>query len=370
MGKVSFVLAIAVGLAACTCNEPTRTVVVSQPAEAPVATAQNHIMDAKAFNLGTVVALVKGNKVTDAKSLESVINDPSTGINNVDLDGDGNIDFVAVQEIQQANGKRFELVAYPSSRNGEGAVTIASIDLVLQGPQVVIQAGYPNYVYGYNSYYYHDYTMARDILFWSWVMSARPLYLARPYYSYGWGARPVAPYGTMMRTRTTYESRTRVSPVRAVAPPSHYSNVPRATRVPSQYARPAAPSGSNLGDRRGSIRSFQPTSPTAPRSKATGFMPSRPSAPASPGYRPSSPSYRPSTPSYRPSTPSYRPSTPSYRPSTPSYRPSTPSYRPSAPSYRPSTPSYRPSTPSFRPSGGGFGRPSGGFGGSGGGRRR
>src|SRR4051812_3110950 len=85
---------------------------------ATTAAAQNMLMDAEAFDLGQVVGLIKADKVADAQSLQTTINDPSSGNNNVDLDKDGQIDFIAVHEAQAAGGKKFDFIAYPSSKNG------------------------------------------------------------------------------------------------------------------------------------------------------------------------------------------------------------------------------------------------------------
>src|SRR5688572_12456526 len=109
--------------------------------------SRSYLMDSQAFDLQTVVGLVKDQKVKDADELQTVINGTS-GINNVDLDKDGQIDFVGVKETQaDGNARALDFVAVPSSRQGE-PVTIASISFSIDTTtnQLVVQGGYPDYV--------------------------------------------------------------------------------------------------------------------------------------------------------------------------------------------------------------------------------
>ncbi len=337
------------GIAGCNSSQPTyapRPPVVTAPQAPTTVVQQAPTISTESFNLGTVVGLLKSNQVSDADALQRIVNDPSSGINNVDVDGDGQIDMIAVQETQTGNGRRFEFIVYPSSQDGQNPTTVASVTLIVQGPQVVVQAGYPSYVAGYNSVYYNDYWTVRDILFLSWMLGPRPIYALRPYgyyrSYYHWGPRPVLAAPVLRSTRTTYETRTRVSPIRVSAPPPSYRGA-TATKMPSSFARPPAPTTSNLSDRSGQLRSFKVDS--GPKPQATGFMP-RPQAPAAPTVRSPAP---PSSPFKAPTAPTFRaPSAPTFKPTAPSFRapPPRPTFKPPAPAFR------APSRPSFRSSGG------------------
>lgn len=303
------------------CNSPSS----SYSQGAPQTTASS-TMSATDLDLSTISDLIRSGKATDANSLQSLINDPSSTINNVDLDKDGQVDPITVTETGTTNnGKEFSLVANPAT--GE-PTTVATINLTTNAQQqVVVQAGYPAYVTGYQDYYY-NYTVANNLAFMMWAMSPRPIWYPQPYRSYGW-YHPWHTYDTgyVTQHRTTYSTQLHVSPVPRSAPPSDYVQRAQAQRTPSTFAKPAAtPNTNNLNDR-ARARDFKVQDTSKPTQRATGFGATPKSTP-SPAPRVSPPS---STPS--PSRPSFNP-----------------------PSRTPS-PSVSPSRPSF---GGGSSRPSGG----------
>lgn len=306
------------------CNTPSGGT-YSQSAPQAGQTTATSAMSAQDLDLSTVSDLIRSGRATDANSLQTLINDPAATINNVDLDKDGQVDPITVTEGQTANGKQFNLVANPAT--GE-ATTVATINLTTNAQQqVVVQAGYPAYVTGYQDYYY-NYTVANNLAFMMWAMSPRPIWYPQPYRSYGW-YHPWHTYDTgyVTQHRTTYSTQLHVSPVPRSAPPSDYVQRAQAQRTPSTFAKPAAtPNTNNLNDR-ARARDFKVQDTSKPTQRATGFGATPKSTP-SPAPRVSPPS---STPS--PSRPSFNP-----------------------PSRTPS-PSVSPSRPSF---GGGSSRPSGG----------
>ena len=208
-------------------------------------TQQNFLMRAEAFNLGQVVSMLKTSQITDAASLEKVINDPSTAINNVDVDndgaGDGQIDFIGVQEAAAPNGKRYEFMAYPSSQQGKAdqkPVTVATVNVTVVNNMVTVNAGYPSYVHGYHEHYYNDsYRLARDMLFLSWMLSPRPFYISRPYYSAYWSPRPVFAPSYVTSTRTSYSTRTNSN----CTSPTPASSTTYPARASPSLGRPTLP---------------------------------------------------------------------------------------------------------------------------------
>ena len=209
-------------LAGCN-NHPAPTVTVVNEAPASIAPAD--------FALDTVVALLRSG-VTDGPSLEARINDPSTGINNIDLDKDGRVDYVNVEEAQIPSGKKMELVAHPSSNAGPDT-SFAAIRFAPGPAGVDVQAGYAPLVDPGGRYYYHD-TLASDLAFAAWLfLPSRPYYVSRVPVGYSYRGR--VPSSTFVQTRTTYTTTTKVSPIVAAPRPDTF-NAARLTSPP----RPAA----------------------------------------------------------------------------------------------------------------------------------
>lgn len=252
------------------------------------------------FALANVVALLRSG-VTDGQSLEASINNPSTGINNVDMDKDGRVDYVMVRESPTPTGKRMDLVDHPSS--GAGAdQPIASISFD-QGPAGVnVQAGYAPFIDPSGSLYYRD-TMPSNLAFATWLfLASRPAYYAPV--PIGYAYRSTLAPSVVSQTRTTYETQTKVSPVRTSPKPASFTtgitSKPQATVV--QGSGPKASTGTLSGNAAG-LSDFKVSS--GPKPAAAGFASpaTRPAAPApAPAARPSPVSVsRPSSP---PSSPS------------------------------------------------------------------
>lgn len=100
---------------------------------------------AEAFDLAAITKLIEANEVHDAKEIEEKINDPSTGINALDLDEDGVTDLVEVIESRDNSKATLELRAIPSSKLGddpkaqpehakEHGVVIAKLEILLNPP--------------------------------------------------------------------------------------------------------------------------------------------------------------------------------------------------------------------------------------------
>ncbi len=284
---------------------------------------RQYLLSAMDFDLESAIGLLRTNKVGNAQELEAAING-SSGLNNVDIDHDGQIDYIGVREQQNASGGReLWFVALPSSRNGD-PVTIAKVTFTDANNQVTVAGGYTSVVQDYNNAYY-SYSVPRgptfgQMLFYSWLFSPRPVYVYQPYY--GFTPRPILRGSVLSSTRTTYRQETRVAPVTRQAPPAGYTT--RAIeKIPSRYASPSAPApNSGVTGRASNMRDFQVRDSSRPRPNGTAFgaSPSTPPRIVNPpsSYRPSSPA-----PTYRPSTPTYRPSAPAPS-SRPSFR-STPS---------------------------------------------
>lgn len=143
------------------------------------------------FDLETVTFLVKKGKVKTAAELEKKINNPKEKINDIDVDGDGKVDFVKIVEVKQPDGVIvFELHAIPSSTKDEkAAIVIAYVNFTPDKTTnvLVVKATYAPVVVGYETIVY-DYTVpivvkndtvvvTGGVGFYGWLFAPRPAYV-------------------------------------------------------------------------------------------------------------------------------------------------------------------------------------------------
>ena len=106
---------------------------------------------AASLRLDAVVELVEGDSIADAKSLEVKLNDPEARLSAVDIDEDGEIDFIEVVEVRKKGKTTLELRAIPSSKKDEDvakvAVLVASVELHVENKQkVIVHATYTEHI--------------------------------------------------------------------------------------------------------------------------------------------------------------------------------------------------------------------------------
>jgi hypothetical protein len=183
MKKVLIVLGLIVVAAGCSQNPPQQNNVTIQ-SSAPAG-----------FDVNKLAQLVKTS--TDPQTLEKAINDPNNHINNLDLDKDGNIDYLKVEEPGQ---NRLNVVDDVSDAD---SVTVARINIEPnQGSNTADLSvqGNPNYA-GYNNYYHSSFTFT-DFLLLSYLMRPHPYYM--PMYHYGY----YPSYYTRVRTVSNFRPTT------------------------------------------------------------------------------------------------------------------------------------------------------------------
>lgn len=226
------------------------------------------------LHLEAVVALIEEDRVTDAEHLEELINSAKTGINNVDLDDDGFVDFVAVREVREHDTILFELIAMPSSDPDAEGLTIASIsfrELNGGGGDVEIVAAYSDYVEGHEETafasivqhpIYTDSYQPRGFIDWVYI-DYRPIYLFSPIYAF----TPVwytCAGTTLAQRRATFRRRCGLSRVPTCSRRTQWhatgTRTPprRVHRVPPKFAAPKV---------RRAPRSY-PVKPPSPRLQA------------------------------------------------------------------------------------------------------
>jgi len=129
------------------------------------------------FDVNKLAQLVKTS--TDPQTLEKGINDPKNNINNLDLDKDGNIDYLKVEE---ADKNRLNIVDNVSDGD---SVTIARVKVDPSADNSTADLsvrGNPDYV-GYNNYYHSTFSFT-DLLLLSYLMRPHSYYM--PMYHYGY----------------------------------------------------------------------------------------------------------------------------------------------------------------------------------------
>lgn len=286
----------------------------------------------------------------DLEDFEKRLNDPKTQISNLDLNNDGEVDYLRVMETAENNVHSISIQAV-LGKDQYQEVAVIDVEKDAKGATQVQVVGNVD-MYGPNYYITPYYPVVPVFFTLFWVAAYRPWY--SPWY---WGYRP--PY---------------FSPWRPYPPHIYRSNVHVHVNINNTYNRNNVRMNNrtNINTRDNAYfknnpdKSFNKRNPGASnRNELISDRKSRPTnrgVNSDRGYKSTGkPVQKPATkPAQRPSTkPNTRPSSkPSTRPSNskPTTRPSysKPSTKPSAkPSTRPSSrPSTRPSStrPSTRPS--------------------
>ncbi len=91
------------------------------------------------FDIKAMAELLKEGEVGSGEGLERAINAEETRINNVDVDGDGEVDTITLDESREQKGTIvFELRAIPSSTGArDEAVAIAKLGFTIEGEKAV-----------------------------------------------------------------------------------------------------------------------------------------------------------------------------------------------------------------------------------------
>jgi hypothetical protein len=147
------------------------------------------------FDVNKLAQLVKTS--TDPQTLEKGINDPKNQINNLDLDKDGNIDYLKVEE---SGPNKLKVVDDVSSAD---SVTVATINVQPDNSTNTANldvTGNPQYA-GDNNYYHSSFSFT-DFLLLSYLMRPHAYYM--PMYHYGY----YPSYYTRVHTYTNFRPTT------------------------------------------------------------------------------------------------------------------------------------------------------------------
>ncbi|MGL1934092.1 MAG: hypothetical protein OCD01_03700 [Fibrobacterales bacterium] len=153
---------------------------------------QTKVTAEKGLDLKTVGSLLKEAK--DGADLERLLNSKTTGVNNLDLNEDGVVDYINVTEFGSAAEKGYSLTVEVEKDDVQEVATIEVKQAGEQQAEVAVRGN--QQMYGHNHYYQSRFGIT-DYLFLSWAFGRRPFY-ASPF---GFGAYP-SYYGGGYRTRS------------------------------------------------------------------------------------------------------------------------------------------------------------------------
>ena len=129
-------------------------------------------------------------RVKTAQELEQKINQPG-GINNLDLNDDGNVDYINVTEYgNQEKGHGFSLVTKLENNETQ---EIADIQITPNGNQAQVQIRGNESIYGPNYGFFSFHTLS-SFLLWSYILSPHRFYSSP--YRYGYYPSTYSPYRT------------------------------------------------------------------------------------------------------------------------------------------------------------------------------
>lgn len=132
------------------------------------------------LNLVAVGELLRQAK--DGAEFERLLNSPNNGVNNLDLNEDGQVDYISVTEYGDNRVKGFSLTTEPAPGETQ---EVATIEVEKAGDQANVQIHGNERLYGQNHYHHSSFGLM-DFLILSWLFQPRPLF-ASPY---GFGNYP------------------------------------------------------------------------------------------------------------------------------------------------------------------------------------
>lgn len=247
---------------------------------------------ADGFDLTLLGEVLKNTKL-NAEKIEQTVNDEATGINNVDLNEDGDPDIISVREYDAGPGIAGYSLYIKLSSNENDIQELCDIKVKgLNGTQAVAQIQGNEQIYGPDAYYSTDLSFT-DALVLSILLRPHPYYISPGYYpGYypGWyhpyHVVPMTAYRTrtqtitrtVTRTTTPRVSSTVKSPMAGRAAPSVRAPLsnPTATQKEFQVRNPSKAVGT------GGFGSGSKPGGGSTGSKPSGFGGSKPSAPSKP----------------------------------------------------------------------------------------
>ncbi len=142
---------------------------------------QTMVYGGDGLDLATIGSLLK--KAENAAELERLLNDKNTGINNLDLNEDGKVDYIKVTEYGNEQSKGFSLTVEPVAGEIQEVATIAIEKSGKDQANVEVKGN--EQIYGQNHYHRSSFGVT-DMLFMYWLFRPHPFYMS----PYGYGRYP------------------------------------------------------------------------------------------------------------------------------------------------------------------------------------
>ena len=186
MKKVIFMFGILAILTSCRDNSNSQVTVKDYSEnQNPVTVTPKTANLGDNLNLQALGEMVRAS--TSAQDIEDKLNSNGS-INNLDLDNDGNIDYIKVTEYGNGNNRGFSFtVDLPNNETQE----VATIEVNKGGDKVNMNIQGNQQLYGNNGYYQSHYSLS-DMLIMSYFLSPHIIYHS-PYH-YGYYPRYYRPY--------------------------------------------------------------------------------------------------------------------------------------------------------------------------------
>lgn len=242
------------------------TVVPAQSAK-PQTTAAGSVSAKDGLDLSILGHLAA--KANDAEDFERTLNKPG-GINNLDLNEDGQVDYLKVTEIAAKNGVAGFSITDEVADSDVQEIATVYVDHSSGGNQGQVQVQGNSQVYGPNHYFVDTLILTGALL---WLFTPHPYYVSPyrcwgcypPYYS-RYQPVPVATYRTTVTSTTSTPMRQTTT---AAIPSSKAPVSPNAGKTASAIKAP-------LANPTASQQSFQQRNPS--KAVATGGFGGGPSA--------------------------------------------------------------------------------------------
>jgi len=223
--------------------------------------------DIPGFDVNSFANLLK--KTTNPDVLTQAINDPQNNINNLDLDNDGNIDYLKVDQTDNTS-----LGVYDELPTGKVQVATLTVNTTNNSYAITGAPAYCGSNYVYNS---PTGLTFGDYMFLHWLMTPRPYY--HPYWGYGRGyysgyhgyhSRYGRPYNSSYVRTTTTRTYTRPSSS-SYSKPSYSTPARTSVSMPSSSQRSfSSGEGSRFRSSGGSSNGFRSSSSGFSRSSFGG----------------------------------------------------------------------------------------------------
>ena len=170
--------ALTFGLTSCSDTTAQNRVTVSQ---APPSNINVQAENVPGFDVQSFATLLKTTK--DPGAIEQAINAPNNSINNLDLNNDGNIDYLKV--VESANNT----LSVVDETSTSASVTVATLTVNQQAQTMAVSG---NQAYCGSNYMYTSHYTLGDYLFMSYLLRPHRYYV--PVYHYGYYPRYYHPY--------------------------------------------------------------------------------------------------------------------------------------------------------------------------------